>query len=90
MKSCPQFESCSAPICPLDRERYLRGYIDGEAVCLYMREWVKEGGPDKISRAIGPKRTELVAEACQDALTSHGPLKKRLKRCSQTASRLKG
>ena len=36
MYDCPKFESCSAPICPLDSKWQLRTHLNGERVCHYL------------------------------------------------------
>ena len=36
MYDCPKFESCSAPICPLEEDWELRTHLNGERVCHYL------------------------------------------------------
>lgn len=45
MKLCPKFDSCSAPICPLDRDWQARTMTSSDATCIWLREIVK-GGPE--------------------------------------------
>lgn len=86
--SCPKFDSCSAPICPLDRDYQSRLYLDGEPVCFYMMEYVKPSGEANLRGAIGGIDTQLIAEATLSPKCSYGPIKKRLERASRTPSRL--
>lgn len=41
MQDCPKFDHCSAPICPLDEDWRVRKHLNGEAVCLWLREHAK-------------------------------------------------
>ena len=41
MKECPRFDKCNAPICPLDPDVLDRVHAKGEAVCHYLRLYVK-------------------------------------------------
>jgi len=41
MENCNKFNSCSAPICPLDPDWEKRNYLKGEPSCLYLREHSK-------------------------------------------------
>ncbi|MFC1684049.1 hypothetical protein ACFL0R_01075 [Pseudomonadota bacterium] len=41
MRECPKWDSCSAPLCPLDDGMECCTYLDGEAICFYVREFVK-------------------------------------------------
>lgn len=88
IERCPKFETCSAPICPLDCDYKLRSYLDGEPVCFYMMEFVKPNGEAIIRGVIGSINTKLVAQAIQSPKCSYGLIQKRLKRASRTPSRL--
>ena len=41
MIACPRFDGCNAPICPLDPNALDRAHLKGEAVCHYLRLYVK-------------------------------------------------
>jgi hypothetical protein len=41
---CSKYDSCSAPICPLDTQWTQRRHLPGERVCLWLREAVKPDG----------------------------------------------
>jgi hypothetical protein len=43
MVDCPRFERCSANKCPLDPKWRKRIHVNGERVCFYAREAVKDG-----------------------------------------------
>jgi hypothetical protein len=42
-RECPKYQSCSAPLCPLDDQWHLRGAHRSEPVCFYLCEYRKEG-----------------------------------------------
>lgn len=48
-KSCPEFERCSANLCPLDTAWSKRTYTDPDAICLYLREVVKPVAQDILN-----------------------------------------
>jgi hypothetical protein len=87
---CPKFDSCSAPICPFDPERDKRTYLKGEPVCMYMLEYVKPGGVEKIRGTIGGKGATAIGRATQGVEERWKPLFRRLCIASQTPSRLGG
>lgn len=41
-ETCSKYESCSANVCPLDREWHLRSHLRGEPSCHYLRIAVKD------------------------------------------------
>ena len=41
MIECPRFFGCNAPVCPLDPNALDRAHLKGEAVCHYLRLYVK-------------------------------------------------
>ena len=86
---CPKFESCSAPICPLDQDWQLRKYLDGERVCYYLSEYAKPTRAN-LSKAIDTLFYQGIAEAYPEIHTRYGLLKKRLDRSALTPSRLGG
>lgn len=85
---CPKFDTCNAPICPLDPERAKRSYLKGEPVCLFMLEHGKAGGPMKIHGTIGGKALFAVLRAYLEAETRWNGLYGRLEAASRTRSRL--
>src|SRR5689334_10860580 len=41
---CPKFQTCGAPVCPLDQTPTV--HLDGETVCYYLRACVKAGADE--------------------------------------------
>jgi hypothetical protein len=54
MMSCPKYERCSAPVCPLDPDWRLRTHGTGDPICFYALEAVKTGSHERFeARTIG-------------------------------------
>ena len=85
---CPKFDTCGAPICPLDENWSLRKYLDGEPVCFYLAEYSKPHLRAILRGAIGGVMYLAIGRAYPRVLTLYGPLKKRLERSAKTKSRL--
>jgi hypothetical protein len=84
---CPRFDSCNAPICPLDnwqRARHLRG----EAVCLWLREAVKPGGLARTAAAAAADIAEIVAGALPAIRASSSDIRHKLTAASHFGSKL--
>lgn len=88
--NCTHFDSCNAPLCPLDPTMNSRVYLDSEPVCLFMLEAVKPLGRINLMGVIGGRGADLVAEGVETAFLAYGPIRKRLKRASRTPSRIRG
>jgi hypothetical protein len=83
-ESCPKWEGCNAAYCPV-----LGGmHLQGERVCLYLREAVKVGGEAQIRHALRGELAEAVLRAAQELLPSRGPLGLALVRASGSGSKL--
>ena len=88
--TCPKFDTCNAPICPLDPERAKRSYLKGEPICLFMLEHGKAHGAERIERTIGGSALFAVGRACQEAEKHWRSLYRRLQAASDTPTRLGG
>lgn len=86
MEQCPKFDSCSAPICPLDPDWSERKHIKDEPVCYYLREWAKHG-PHSLCRG-GEEHiiASTLTRVYPQILSSIYPLKKQLDRITKTAN----
>lgn len=91
MRSCPKFISCSAPICPLDRDWHLRVMTNDDAICQFLRDWSKVLSgritEDEFQWGIPQQVVDLVPVVYPDLLCSYTPLKKALKRISKSGSK---
>jgi hypothetical protein len=80
--SCPRFESCNAAYCP----GLGGGHIEGEKVCLYLREAVKAGGEARTRAALNEELAGLVLGAARELLSGSGPLSRALRKASASGS----
>lgn len=91
---CNRFNSCNAPICPLDSNFLNRIHLRDESTCYYLREAIKKGGLTKIRGAIGVSASLKVKICLNSVLSTHSPpkfgkLAKKLGVSMRTKSRLK-
>jgi hypothetical protein len=88
MEDCPKFESCSAPICPLDSIWRKRRHLKGERVCFYLCEAQKDGSEARFRGKGLEKLYQLMVEATPDISIRWEPIRKVLKRAAKTGSRM--
>ena len=94
MTDCKYFDSCDAPICPIDEQFICRQYLKGEPVCYFMAEAVKPQGQEKIKGTIGLSAS-IKIQTCLDVVLSihrppnFGKLAHKLRLAMTTNSRLK-
>lgn len=82
--SCPRYERCNAPLCPA-----LGGHhMDGEPICFYMREAVKDGGEARVRAAATRELADLVLGMANALLPTEGPLPRALRKAAATGSKI--
>ncbi|MDQ6960587.1 MAG: hypothetical protein Q9M27_06100 [Mariprofundaceae bacterium] len=89
MYDCPKFHTCSANICPLDKDWRKRTHLKGERVCMLMCEAVK---PNARANFRGAHREDLltvIKEVMPKICTRWGNIRRTLERAKQTGSRMK-
>jgi hypothetical protein len=87
-EGCPRFEKCAAPLCPLDPEWRRRKHLQGERVCYFLREAVKDGA---AARFEATANAEIVAAATQmlsEPENLGAYVRQRLRDAAQTDSRV--
>lgn len=87
-ENCPKWNRCGAAYCPALGPGLGGKPCEGEPVCSYLTESVKEGGQARLR---GYLPTELADPVIRDGLrflNSPGPLQKALKRASKQGSRM--
>lgn len=87
-EDCPKFERCGANICPLDDDWRKRTHLEGEPVCLYLREAAKNGGTPPESPTVTEEQRREVARVYPDVIKAHGPIRRALNRASKTGSKM--
>jgi len=86
MRDCPKFISCSAPVCPLGDITV--SHLRGEPICKYLMEQVKPGGKARLRGCLAGEMVDTIGKALPQIQNSHGDIKKRLQRASETGSKM--
>ena len=86
--SCSKYKKCSANICPLDHDWQLRTHMKGEAICFYLREYVKQGGIARLRRIVPKEMIEQIAEVLPEINSRRAIIKRSLKRAAKTGSKI--
>ena len=86
MRLCPKFDSCSAPICPLDPDWNLRNMTGSDATCTWFREMAK-AGPQ--AQCVPEILRAKVASVLPVIVTSLGlaPLRSAMKQAAKSGSK---
>ena len=88
MYSCPKWDGCSAPICPLDPDWKCRKHLDGEKACFYLIEFAKPTGKAILSKVLAGELYETLARVYVEVMSQPHPLKNQLKRAKKNPSRI--
>ncbi len=88
MESCPKYEKCSAPICPLDPNWRNVRHLKGERICFYLCEAQKDGSEAIFGgRGLG-ELYRLMVEATPDISVRWGTINNALAKAAKTGSRM--
>jgi hypothetical protein len=79
---CPRFDSCSAPVCPLDKNWEITRHLKGEPVCRWLRESMKNQESGCFSIPLTEVMAKAVLVARDELLSRKGDLKYRLERAA--------
>lgn len=85
---CPKFESCCAPICPMDADWRKRSHRKGERVCLYLREASKNGGTLENHGYLPKVMRELITKVYPEIVSRHGAVRLALERAARQGSKV--
>jgi len=85
---CPRFDSCSAPICPLDPEWPSAQHINGERVCGLLTELVKAGGRQRLNTILSTDQLATLVREAPKVEVRWSDVRRRLKASSSKASRI--
>ena len=88
MYKCPKFNSCSAPICPLDPNWKLRPYLDGERVCFYQTEYSKVTARPILEGVLATEHYQAIEQSYLEISAAYPRIKRQLDRSSSKPSRL--
>lgn len=84
---CPRFDSCNAPVCPLDDWQRAQ-HLDGEPVCGLLCELVKGGGEARLRAYLPGALVDTLAEAYPKITARWARVRSQLERASRTGSKL--
>ena len=84
MKECPRFDRCNAPICPLDPDVLDRVSVKGEAVCHYLRLYVKNAFCGLKLGTLPANIAIRVVESYPRLIARYASLKKALLRAAKS------
>ena len=85
--NCPKWDSCNAPVCPLDPNWQAQKHLAGEPVCLWLRESVKNDGERVLRHSLTEINVEKVIAVKEILYARGGELKFRLERASLSGSK---
>ncbi len=85
---CAKYESCSAPICPLDPDWRKRNHLKGERVCFYLTEYAKPAARPILRGCLAGEHYQALAKAYPDIIATLGHLRRQLRRSSKNPPRI--
>lgn len=85
--NCHKWNSCNAPVCPLDPYWQEHKHLAGEPVCLWLRELVKNDGEHVLRHSLTGLNVEKVIAVKEILYARGGELKFRLERASLNGSK---
>ena len=85
---CPRFDSCNAPICPLDPDWRRAQHLKDEAVCGLLSELVKGDGEARLRGCIPSVLVDTLTVALPKIIATWAPIRRQLERASHSGSRL--
>lgn len=88
MSDCPKFQSCNAPICPLNSNWGNTRHLPGERICFYLCEAQKEGA-EAVFDGVGREYLyRLMVETTPEISNRWNAIKIALERAALTGSRM--
>ena len=84
MIACPRFDGCNASICPLDPNALDRAHMKGEAVCHYLRLYVKNAFCGLKPGTLPANLAIRVVESYPRLIARYASLKKALLRAAKS------
>lgn len=86
--ACPRFAKCGANICPLDPDWRLRSQGEGEPVCFYLLEAVKDGAQGRFERSATGNIYSGVVRVLPEMVSTVGTLRRATERAKLSGSRM--
>ncbi len=85
---CPRFDSCAAPICPLDADWRLRTHVRDERVCGILLESMKPDAEANLRGVSAGKVLQAIVAVRGEVFARHGPIRRAAEKASRTGSKL--
>jgi hypothetical protein len=87
-QACPKYQTCSAPICPLDKNWKLRVLCNEDSTCFYLLESVKDASKTHFQVAQLGHMYDRICEVRDDICTTHKRLSKKVEASKKSSSRM--
>ena len=88
ISDCPKFQSCNAPVCPIDLAWAHRFNHKEDPTCFYLSESVKDGSQALFQGAGLGELYEVMHRVTPAIAKQHPRIKRALERAQQTGSRM--
>jgi hypothetical protein len=88
-QSCPRWDKCNAPICPLDPDWRKRVLLSNDTTCFYLLESVKEGARANFEGPGWGWLHAAMVEATPAISARWGRIRNKLCDAAKTGSRMK-
>ena len=88
MRTCPKFQGCSAPICPLDADWRKRSNHSEDKTCFYLLEGVKDGAERHFHDAQQGELYQAIRQVTPAILSRHSRIKSKVESAATAGSRM--
>lgn len=88
MRDCPKWESCSAPVCPLDSGCLGTVHLEGERICYYLCEAVKDHAEAHFQACSLEEIYERVVRVLPAISETYPPVRRALEKARKSGSRM--
>lgn len=88
INDCPKYETCSAPICPLDEDWKSRVLCNEDSTCFYLLESVKDASKTHFELAQLGVMYEKICEVRGDICTIHKRISNKVEAAKNSSSRM--
>jgi hypothetical protein len=88
IKDCPKYETCSAPICPLDKDWKLRVLCIEDSTCFYLLESVKDASKTHFELAQLEVMYQKICEVRDSICNTHKRISKKVEASKKSGSRM--
>jgi hypothetical protein len=88
-EDCPKYSDCRAPVCPLDACCLHTHHVQGEPVCFYMLEFVKDGAVRRfLALHEGHKWVSLLSRVVPEVKKVYPDVARKLERAEKLSAKL--